>query len=197
MPELTEDATYRHDDWYGEEIVDRHFVRCSFQEIDLTEATTRGAVFTECSFGGVRFNASRHVDSAFTRCVFTRCVLFEAEFTGCKLVGSTFTDCELRPLRVEGGDWSFVALPKADLRGVRLTGVRMREVDLTGADLTGGVLTNADLSGGHFAGARLTRCDLRGSDLSALDPTVVQRAGAIIGPDQALVLARTMGFEIR
>ena len=102
-----------------------------------------------------------------------------------------------RPLRVEGGDWSFVALPRADLRGVRLTGVRMREVDLTGADLTGGVLTNADLSGGQLAGARLTRCDLRGSDLSAVDPTAVQRTGAIIDPDQALVLARTMGFEIR
>lgn len=197
VPELTEDATFRHDDWYAEDVVDRHFVRCSFHDVDLTEATTRGAVFTECVFGAVRFNASRHVDSAFTRCTFTRCVFFGAEFTGCKLVGSTFTECELRPLRVDGGDWSFVGLPRADLRGARFTGVRLREVDLTAADLTGATLTGADLSGGQFAGARLTRCDLRGSDLSAVDPTLVERVGAIIDPEQALVLARVLGFEIR
>ncbi|WBB82207.1 pentapeptide repeat-containing protein [Micromonospora sp. WMMD882] len=197
MPELTEDATFRRDDWYAEEIVDRHFVRCSFHDVDLTEATTRGAVFTECVFGGVRFNASRHVDSAFDRCVFTRCVFFDAEFTGCKLVGSAFTECELRPLRVDGGDWSFVTLARADLRGARLDGVRLREVDLTGADLTGATLTGADLSGGQFAGARLVRCDLRGSDLSALDPTLVERRDAVIDPEQALALARALGFQIR
>ena len=70
MPELTEDVTFRHEDWYGEELTDRHFVGCEFFDVDLTEAVSRGAVFTGCTFGNVAFNASRHVDSAFTRCVF-------------------------------------------------------------------------------------------------------------------------------
>lgn len=143
------------------------------------------------------FNASRHVDSAFTRCAFRRCNLFEAEFDGCKLVGSTFAECDLRPLRVTGGDWSFVALTGADLRGVTFTDVRMREADLTGADLTGATVTGVDLSGAQLHGARLTRADLRGSDLTSVDPTTVQRAGALIDAEQAIVLAQALGFEIR
>lgn len=66
MPEPTEDVTFRHHDWHAEELVDRHFVGCEFFGVDLTEALTRGAVFTGCTFGNVQFNASRHVDSAFT-----------------------------------------------------------------------------------------------------------------------------------
>ncbi|MEV5448167.1 pentapeptide repeat-containing protein, partial [Streptomyces sp. NPDC052644] len=93
MPQTIEDETFRHTDWYAEELTDRHFVRCVFTDVDLTEAVSRGASFTGCDFGGVSFNASRHTDSAFVRCGFRRCNLFEAEFTGCKLVGSTFEGC--------------------------------------------------------------------------------------------------------
>jgi len=82
-----EDESFLSDDWYGEDLADRAYTRCFFTNVDLTEATSRGAVFTECSFGGVRFNTSQHTDSAFLRCTFDRCNLFEAEFTGCKLVG--------------------------------------------------------------------------------------------------------------
>ena len=178
MPEAVEDVTYRHQDWYAEELADRHFVRCEFSHVDLTEAVSQGATFTECVFGNVALNASRHTDSAFTRCTFKRCNLFEAEFTGCKLVGSTFEQCDLRPLRVDGGDWSFVALPGADLRGVRITDVRMREVDLTGADLTGAVLTGVDLSGAQLHAAKLIRADLRGSD--ATTPAPIQVLGRFL-----------------
>ncbi|MEU4676217.1 pentapeptide repeat-containing protein [Micromonospora sp. NPDC023737] len=197
MPELTEDATFRDEDWYGEELTDRRFVRCSFFEVDLTEAVSRGAVFDGCTFGNVKFNGSRHTDSAFTRCAFQRCNLFEAEFTGCKLVGSTFAQCDLRPLTISGGDWSFVALPRADLRGVRITDVRMREVDLTGANLTGATIAGVDLSAAQLNSARLSGADLRGTDLTALDPLVVERAGAIIDAEQSLVIAQALGFEIR
>lgn len=124
---------FRHEDRYGEEIGNRHFVRCSLRDVDWTEATSRGATFTECSFSGVRLNASRHVNSAFTRCVFTRCLLVDATFTGCKLVGSTFTECELRPLCVDGGEWSFVSLARADLRGSDLSALDPTAVDPTGA----------------------------------------------------------------
>ncbi|GAA2701202.1 pentapeptide repeat-containing protein [Micromonospora olivasterospora] len=196
MREPIEDVTFRHEDWYGEELADRHFVRCEFFHVDLTEAVSRGAVFTDCTFGNVAFNASRHTDSAFARCAFKRCNFFEAELTGCKLVGSSFAQCDLRPLRIDGGDWSFAVLPGADLRGARLTDVRMREVDLTAANLTGATVTGVDLSGAQLHGCRLGGADLRGSDLTALDPTVVERAGARIDAEQAVVLAQALGFRV-
>ena len=196
MVDMIEGETFRDLDWYGEELSDRGYRQCSFLDVDLTEAVSRGAVFEECVFGTVRFNASHHTDSAFVRCEFTRCVFFEAEFTGCKLVGSRFVECTLRPLSAVGGDWSFVSLADADLRGVTLSGLRMREADLRGAACDGAVLTGLDLSGAELRGARLDRCDLRGSDLSTLDPTEVSRAGAVVSAEQAVVLAMALGFTI-
>lgn len=94
-----EDESFTRDDWYAEEWSGRCYQRCTFSDVDLTEAVTRGVVFNECSFANVRFNASRNVDTAFTTCTFTRCNFFDAEFEGCKLVGSEFNESELRPLR--------------------------------------------------------------------------------------------------
>lgn len=197
MADLVEGETFRHEDWYGEELVDRAYTDCAFHDVDLSESFTRGTVFTACTFGDVRFNASRHTDSAFLRCTFTRCNLFETEFAGCKLTGSTFHQSALRPLKVLGGDWSFVGLSGADLRGVTIDGVRMREVDLTGANCADAELTGVDLSGAHLRGATFTGCDLRGSDLTALDPSVVTLTGAVITPAQAVVVAQTLGLDIR
>ncbi|MCW6010315.1 pentapeptide repeat-containing protein [Micromonospora sp. CPCC 205371] len=197
METLVEDGSFAHEDWYGDEFAERVYRRCHFNDVDLTEAQTRNVVFEECTFGNVRFNASRHAGSAFLRCVFTRCNLFEAEFDGCKVTGSTFHDSPLRPLRVTGGDWSFASLAGADLRGVTFDGVRMREVDLSGANCAGATITGADLSGANLRGADLSRCDLRGSDLTTLDPVGVELRGAVITPEQAVVIAQNIGLEIR
>ena len=198
MSEVVENETFEDEDWYGDELVERAYTGCAFNRIDMTEALTRGCVFTECRFANVKFNVSRHVDSAFLRCAFGRCNFFEAEFSGCKLMGSTFEKNEtLRPLRIEGGDWSFVGLREADLRGITVRGVRMREIDLTNADCSDAVLADVDLSGAQLERVRFDRCDLRGSDLTALVPGSVSLAGAIITADQAVVLAQALGLEIR
>jgi uncharacterized protein YjbI with pentapeptide repeats len=196
VAELIEDTSFRNEDWYGDEITDRSYTRCAFFDVDLTEALTQGVEFKECSFGNVRFNASRHTDSAFLRCTFKRCNFFGAEFTGCKMIGSTFEQSALRPLRVTGGDWSYVALPGADLRGITVQGVRMREVDLTGAVCEDAIFTEVDLSGAQLHSAKFARCDLRGSDLTALDPGTTGVAGAIINSEQAVVIAQTVGFQV-
>jgi fluoroquinolone resistance protein len=197
VAELIEGESFRNEDWYADEFVDRAYTKCTFLGVDLTEAFTRGTVFTECTFGNVRLNASRHVDSAFLRCTFKRCNFFEAEFTGCKMIGSVFDHSVLRPLRVTDGDWSFVGLPKADLRGITVRGPRMREADLTGADCTEAVFADVDLSGAQLHGVKFGACDLRGSDLTALDPATAELTGAIISSAQAVVIAQALGLEIR
>ena len=59
-------------------LADRHVVRAPFRDVDLTEATSRGAVFESCVSAGCRFNASVHVDSAFVACEFRRVNFFGA-----------------------------------------------------------------------------------------------------------------------
>ena len=73
----------------------------------------------------------------------------------------------------------------------------MREADLRSIRAVGGTLTGLDLSGAQFDKADLRRCDLRGSDLSSLDPGAVQLAGAVITPDQAVLLAMAQGLDVR
>jgi fluoroquinolone resistance protein len=112
------------------------------------------------------------------------------------VLGSVFSSCSLRPLRVTGGDWSFVSLVDADLRGTVLAGVRLREADLRGADLTGATVSDCDLSAAVLDGSRWSGADLRGSDLAAFDPREVPLDGARIRAEQAVVLAQALGLRI-
>jgi uncharacterized protein YjbI with pentapeptide repeats len=191
------DSEVRHEDWGGQELLQQSFRRVAFVEVDLSEVVTDGSVFEECTFSGVRFNVSEHRSSAFVNCTFTRCSFFDASFTGCKLVGSTFRDCSFDLVKVEGGDWSFVGLPGADLGSARLVDVRLREADLTGVRAVNGTLRGLDLSGASLARADLRGCDLRGSDLSALDPGTALLTGAVITGGQAVVVALALGLDVR
>lgn len=191
------DATVAGADWYGRDISGQQHARVAFVDLDLTEVENRGAAFTGCTFRRARFNVSAHTDAAFVNCTFTSCDFFSARFTDCKFVGSTFDRCTFDMLRVEGGNWSHVGLPGADLRTAALRGVRLREADLTGARCQGASLRDLDLSGAWLRGAQLSRCDLRGSDLGALEPGSVALDGAIVTCEQALVVAVALGLDVR
>jgi fluoroquinolone resistance protein len=196
-PVPDESLVVRAEDWYGRDLSGTHHTRYSFLDTDWTEVTTRGAVFDECTFAGVKFNASRHEGAAFTNCVFRNCTFFDTRFTDCKLVGSRFQRSEFTLFQVHGGDWSFVGLPGADLGQATFENVRMREADLSAARLEKATVTGCDLSGAALDGARLTGADLRGSDLSALHPLNVEMRGAVIDLPQAAQLATALGLHVR
>ncbi len=196
MDERTEDSEVIDEDWYGRELTGA-YVRCRFVDVDMSEVITEGALFEECTFTGVRLNASTHRASAFTNCRVERSSLFGATFTGCKLTGTAFTRTGLSPVTVEGGSWAFTSLRGASVKGSRFSRVSLREADLAhlgGEDL---VLHEVDLTGADLTGARLTGADLRGSLLGALDPRVVDVRGAVIDVAQALHLAGNLGLDIR
>ena len=54
------DTTVRHEDWDGRDLSGAEHTRVEFIDVDLTEATGKGAVFIECTFRDCRFNASVH-----------------------------------------------------------------------------------------------------------------------------------------
>ena len=190
-------VTVRPEDYDGSDLSGWEVTGTTYVDLDMTEVGNDGGVFTDCAFRGVRFNASLHSSAAYLNCTFVRCAFFDATFTGCKLVGSRFDGCTFGVTRVEGGDWSFVSLARADLRGVVVRGVRMREADLTSARLEGAELRDCDLSGAWLLGAHLSGCDLRGSDLSALDPREAEVRGALVTYAQAVTLAESMGLDVR
>jgi fluoroquinolone resistance protein len=137
-----------------------------------------------------------HRGTAFLRCRFRRASLMLAEFHGCKLTGSVFESATLRPLRVEGGDWSYVRMRQADLRGVSLRGVRLAEADLTDADLTDVDLREADLSFATLRGAKLNGTDLRGARVTGVDLSLLDLRGARLDVAQAVQVAQGLGAVV-
>jgi uncharacterized protein YjbI with pentapeptide repeats len=197
-PALPTERTVSGDDLYGEDLTGRSESRVLYVDVDLTESTsTAGLVFEECVFRTVTFNASVHTGAAFINCTFATCNFFDASFVDCKMVGSTFDRCKFDRLSVEGGDWSFVGLPGADLRNASFTGNRMREADLTGVRADGAAFRKVDLSGSSFAKASFEKADLRGSDLDGLDPATTGLRNAIIDWNQAIAIAAAMGLDVR
>lgn len=191
------DTTVAGADWEGADLAGQAHARVLFTDLDLTEATGRGASFTDCTFRRAKFNCSEHTDSAFVNCTFVNCNFFDVRFTDCKFVGSTFDRCTFELLKVSGGNWSHVAMPGADLRTATVRGARFREADLTGAKCAGATMRDLDLSGASLHRADFTDCDLRGSDLGAIDPMETTLRGAVVTAEQALLIAMAFGLDVR
>lgn len=203
MPEDTRgraaptNQTVAGDDWYGRTFAGERHERVLFADIDATEASLTGVVFTECTFRRVQFNCSVHRDGAFINCTFANCSFFETKFTECKLMGSVFDRCTFDLMHVVGGNWAHVGMARADLRKARFHDVRLREADLTGTRCQGGELRDCDLGGAWLSGAVLSECDVRGSDLTGIEPDTVELRGAIITVEQAVTIAEAMGLDVR
>ena len=196
-PRPATDTEIRGQDWEGQDLSGQRHERVAFVEADLTDASNRGGFFSECTFRDCRFGSSAHTDAAFLNCTFSNCNFFDATFKDCKLVGSAFDRCRFELLRVDGGDWSFVALPRAELQRASFLDVRMREVDLRAARCAGARFRRVDLSGAVLERVDFSGADLRGSYLTSLDPRVADLYRTIIDPEQSMMIAAALGLDVQ
>ncbi len=179
--EVLEGRTFTGERLVGADFSEAQLTRVVFEDCDLTGAELTSAVLDTCAFLGCRMERTR---------------LFGSVLRGCKLTGSTFVRAALRPLTVEGGDWSWVSLRSADLRGVGLAGLSLAEADLTDADLSGADLSGADLTRAQLRGVRLRGADLRGAQLDGCDVDAVDWREVRIDLAQAVHLARARGAVV-
>lgn len=190
-------ADLRYVDWYGQQLTQRRFVDCDLTRATLEEVAGTGCVFEECDLTEARLNGSTWTDSAFLRCRFRGTSLFGANLRACKLTGSSFEETAvLRPLVVDGGDWSFVSLRYQDLRRLDLTGLRLRDADLTGANLGGTVLAHVDLANATFHDTKLRGADLRGAQLPGVDLSRLDLADVKLDVTHAVQLAMAYGADV-
>ena len=165
------------EDWYAEELGAVRHVEVTFTDVDLSEATTAGAMFERCVFHNCRFNGSTHTDSAFIGCDFRRGDFFDATFVGCKMNGSVFDRCTLRPMTVTGGQWQGVTIRGTNLSALDLSGVDLREADLSLSNLTGSNLSHARLDSAVVRESDLSKADLRSASLAGVDLTAATLRG--------------------
>jgi fluoroquinolone resistance protein len=187
------DESFEGADLRGRTFEDTDFVRCRFDEAALEDAGSTAVTFTECTFDGAELTNSVHHRSAFLNCSFVRVGLRGVNWDGCKMTGSTFWECRTQPMSINGGDWSYVSLGEANLRGLDLTGVRLAEANLSGADLTGARLADADLRGARTGGIVLAEADLRGARLEGFDPRTADLRGAHVDLEHAVAFGLTFG----
>jgi uncharacterized protein YjbI with pentapeptide repeats len=185
------------DSWTDCEFVGRDFRDFGdLNDGDLSRLRTERVVFTECDFSGVNLAESQHRASAFRNCTFHRTSLWHSIFQQCSMLGSVFVQCRMRPLTFEEVDFSLATLGGNDLRGVDLSGCRLRETSLVEADLRKAVLRGADLSGARTTGARLDEADLRGATVDPSLWTTAALAGARVDVPQALAYAVAHGLRL-
>ena len=163
---------------------------------DLSEQEFRGEVLEQVDLTGADLSSATFTDCAFLSCRFERVRLAFSTWSGCKLTGSTFLRCDLRPLTVQGGDWSYVSLRQADLRRVSLAGLKLAEADLSDADLSECDLRGSDLPHARLRGVKLRGADLRGAVLDACEVDLVDWTGVRIDLAQAVLLARARGAVV-
>jgi uncharacterized protein YjbI with pentapeptide repeats len=175
---------------------DREFGGHDFRDTDLSRLRTERVVFSECDFGGVNLAESEHSGSAFRNCTFTRALLWHSAFRNCSMLGSVFVGCRIRPVVFDDVDFTLAVLGGVDLRGVDLSGCRMRETGLVEADLRKAVLRGADLTGARTVGTRLDEADLRGATVDPSLWTTASLSGARIDIAQALAYAASHGLDV-
>lgn len=78
-------------------------------------------------------------------------------------MGSTFVDSRMRPATYDEVDFTLASLGNADLRGLDLTGCRMREANLVSADFRKATVRSVDFSGARAVDAKFDEADLRGA----------------------------------
>lgn len=173
---------------------DREFTGHDFRDEDLSRLRTERVVFTECDFSGVNMAESEHHGSAFRNCTFKLTVLWHSTFAQCSMLGSVFLHCRMRPLKVDEVDFTLAALGGNDLRGIDLSGCRLRETSLVETDLRKAVLRTADLSGARTICTRLDDADLRGATVDPSLWTTASLVGACIDVPQAMAFALAHGL---
>jgi uncharacterized protein YjbI with pentapeptide repeats len=176
---------------------DCEFAGRDFRDEDLSRRLhTERVVFTECDFSGVNLAESEHRGTAFRNCSFERTLLWHSTFAQCSMLGSVFVHCRLRPVTFDEVDFTLAMLGGNDLRGVDLSGCRLRETSLVQTDLRKAVLRGADLSGARTTGTRLDDADLRGA---TVDPSLWQTAslvGVRVDVPQAMAFALAHGLRL-
>jgi uncharacterized protein YjbI with pentapeptide repeats len=175
---------------------DSEFVGRDFRDDDLSRLCTERVVFSECDFSGVNLAESEHSGSAFRNCTFNLTSLWHSTFRQCSMLGSVFVRCRLRPLILDEVDFTLAVLAGNDLRGLDLSGCRLRETSLVEADLRKTVLRGADLNGARTTGTRMDEADLRGA---VVDPSLWTTASLTrtrVDIEQALAYAAAHGLRL-
>jgi uncharacterized protein YjbI with pentapeptide repeats len=122
--------------------------------------------------------------------------LWHSTFRSTSFLGSAIADSRITPAVFDEVDLMLTSLGGLDLRGLDLTGARLRDANLVGTDLRKATLRGVDFGGARTSGLRLNDADLRGSIADATFWTSAVLDGARIDTVQALAYVHAHGLTV-
>ena len=146
------------------------------QGVNIREATSGGARFTECVGHVLVYPAALALGSSDKLRV-PWCVAVDA-FSPLEMIRLGGVSAYLSGADLSGADLSGAHLAGANLAGANLAGANLAEANLAGAYLAGAYLAGADLAGANLAGANLAEADLFGAHLFGAHLAGANLAGA-------------------
>lgn len=191
----------RREEWplSGVRLENADFANQDLSRLALSQATVTGCRFTGCDltkldctdvvFAGCDLSNAVATDAFFGRCV----------FESCKAVGLRAQNALWRQTAVRDSVFEYVNFDGAALECVRWARTGLGHAFLTNCKLKQAVFAETDLIGVNFTHTALKGVDLTHSQLAAVTVSgdMVELAGAVVSPQQAVELARLLGLVVK
>jgi uncharacterized protein YjbI with pentapeptide repeats len=158
------------------------FERCRFAPADIKYLYFVDALFVSCDFSNMRFHGA-----GFQR----------ARFVDCRCTGADFSECVLSQVRFENCLMDYANLSMSKLTGVQFADCSCVQAAFDSLKLKDAALSGCRLNESEWLHTLLNGIDLRGNDLTAIRIDPADLRGAIISPEQALILAALLGVVIK
>lgn len=117
-------------------------------------------------------------------------------FQKCRLTGWTTNEARFENVMLRDCSAQYAGFIGARFNKVRFEKCIFMEADFENSDLSGVVFSECDLIGAQFSGARMAKTDLRTSKIDRIIVGPAELRGAIVEPEQAVMVAELLGLTV-
>lgn len=184
-----EDLTFSQLKKINEDVMDKAFINCKFNNCNFTQTDFSNSKFEDCTFNECNLTLVKYDDVK----------LRNVKFKGCKLVGVNFNKCDTFILEIgfqdsliESCNFSSLVLKKSLFKNSNIlesdfVGTDLSECDFTCSSLGGTIFDNSNLSKANFS-------DAKDYDINPLNNIVKK---AVFTMPEAITLLRHFNITIK
>lgn len=174
----------------------RQFVECTFDSCQLSENTSVGCFFSDCTFVNCNFSLIRISNSRFFNCRFRDCKLMGIDWTAAKWEKSVSHKKKPFPIAFERCILNFSVFMELNMIEAQFLGCTLSEVSFLGTNLEKANFAQSDLSKAEFNDANLFKADFSTARNYTINACRTNIAKARFSMPEALSLLYTLDVII-
>jgi fluoroquinolone resistance protein len=159
-----QEKTFITIDYSAKKLTNREFVRCIFDNCNLSNSDLSDNDFMDCQFKNCNFSMAKLKNTGLSK----------ASFTGCKIMGVDFSECNKFLFSFEFKDCvlDYSTFVKTKIKGTNFIQTSLKQVDFEGTDLTGAAFNDCDLTEASFINSNLEKADFSTARNFSIDPNI-------------------------